>query len=54
MYNLKLLTKGKELRLIFLSRNILIPMFKGNINPNNLLYLGGFILFFSLDLVLKF
>jgi len=28
-------------------------MFKGDINTNNLLHLGGFILFFSLDLVLK-
>jgi len=28
-------------------------MFKNDINPNNLLHLGGFILFFSLDLVLK-
>jgi len=49
--NLKLLTEKKESRSIFLSCNILIPMFKGDINPNNVF--GGLILFFFLDLVLK-
>jgi len=48
MYILNLVNVGKELKLIFLLRNKLVPIFKGDIIPNNLLYTGRFTLLFFL------